>query len=408
MVSQEAIMKALFTVQPSTGHLHPLVPLANALSAAGHEVAVCSARSFRSEVEAFGLRHFDAGLDWLTSDHSTWNRFPPMPPPGPEFAEFVVKIFADITTGQMATDLLRVAREFGPDIIVRESMEYGGCIAAEVLGIPHASVAGNAYSAVDSPRIHYFPGNRRMVGEPLGRHRKSFGLSPDPEIRMPFRYLHLCFTPQSWDGIDSPRPNNSRFLRHVNTMHPGETLPNWINDLPLPNRPIVLASLGTVFNKTPGILEAIIDAIGREDVNLIVAIGRDENPKRFGSLRSNVRLEAYVPQALLLPYCDVFITHGGFNSVKESLIAGVPMVVVPITADQPYSAERCAALGVGQAVPSGKRNATAIRDAFLDVLGDDAYRTRARAFQCEMESLPDIRHAVGLMEEIAEAVPTSR
>src|SRR6266496_790257 len=108
-------MRALFTVQPSTGHLHPLVPVARTLSAAGHEVAVCSSASFREEVEAFDLTHIDAGLDWITSDHSTWGAFPPMPPPGPEFAAFVVTVFADITARHMVPDLLAIAEDWRPD-----------------------------------------------------------------------------------------------------------------------------------------------------------------------------------------------------------------------------------------------------------------------------------------------------
>ena len=70
-------MRALFTVQPSVGHLHPLVPVAHALLGAKHDVAICSAPSFRPEVEVFGLTHVDAGLDWLMSDQSTWEVFPP-------------------------------------------------------------------------------------------------------------------------------------------------------------------------------------------------------------------------------------------------------------------------------------------------------------------------------------------
>src|SRR6476646_1594753 len=123
-------MRVLFTVQPSTGHLHPLVPVARALCGAGHEVAVCSSPSFRDDVEAFGLTHLDAGLDWLTADHSTWTAFPTMPPPGPEFGKFVVTVFADVTTRHMVPDLLKIAAEWQPDLIVREGMEYGGCLAA--------------------------------------------------------------------------------------------------------------------------------------------------------------------------------------------------------------------------------------------------------------------------------------
>lgn len=128
-------MRTLFTVQPSIGHLHPLIPVANALAAAGHEVAICSAASFRREVEAFGLTHIDTGLDWLAEDMSTWGAFPAMPPPGPQFAAFVITVFAGITTERMVPDLLAIAGDWEPDLIVREGMEYGGCIVAELQGI---------------------------------------------------------------------------------------------------------------------------------------------------------------------------------------------------------------------------------------------------------------------------------
>ena len=144
-----------------------------------------------------------------------------MPPPGPEFPAWVVTTLADIAAGRMVPDLLEIAADWRPDLIVREGMEYGGCIAAERLGVAHASVAGNAYAAVDSPEIGYFPGNRRMVAEPLARHRERFGLPPDPDVEMPFRHLHLCFTPPAWDGPSAPRPRKARFLRHTSTVAPG-------------------------------------------------------------------------------------------------------------------------------------------------------------------------------------------
>jgi UDP:flavonoid glycosyltransferase YjiC (YdhE family) len=394
-------MRVLFTVQPAIGHLHPLVPVAAALAAAGHEVTVCSSASFRADVEAFGLTHRDAGLDWLASDRGTWTDFPPLPPPGPRFAEFVVTIFADLTARRIVPDLLAIARDWRPDLVIRESMEYGGCIAAECLGIPHASVAGNAYSAVDSPDVGYFPGNRLMVAEPLARHREQFGLAPDPAVRMPFRHLHMCFTPPSWDRAGAPRPPNCRFLRHMDGVPPGATMPQWLRDLP--DQPTVLASLGTVFNTTPGVLEAIIAGLGEESVNLIVVIGRDRDPAAFWPQPANVRLERYLPQPLLLPHCDLLITHGGFNSVKEALGAGVPMVVVPITADQPYSAERCAALGVGRVIGPEDRSAAAIREAAREVLEDPAYRERARRFQAGMQALPGPERMVALLERLAAA-----
>jgi UDP:flavonoid glycosyltransferase YjiC (YdhE family) len=391
-------MRVLFTVQPSTGHLHPLVPVARALGAAGHEVAVCSSPSFRDEVEAFGLTHVDAGLDWLTADHSTWAAFPPMPPPGPEFGEFVVSVFADVTTRHMVPDLLKVAADWQPDLIVREGMEYGGCLAAESLDLPHASIAGNGYAAVDSPDVHYFPGNRRLIAEAMAAHGAELGLPPDPDNAMPFRHLHLCFTPPEWDGTDAPRPANSVFLRHTNATKAGTTLPERLSSLD--DRPVVLASLGTVFNGTPGVLDAIIEGLASEPVNLVVSVGPDQDLARFGAVAPNVHLEHYLPQAELLARCAAFVTHGGFNSVKESLIAGVPVVVVPITADQPYCAERCAALGVGRAIPPDARSAKAIRESTRAVLEEPSYRTNAEAFRQAMLSLPGPEHTVELLERL--------
>jgi UDP:flavonoid glycosyltransferase YjiC (YdhE family) len=389
-------LRALFTVQPSVGHLHPLVPVAHAVSDAGHEVAVATAPSFRTEVEACGLTHLDAGLDWLTSDQSTWGAFPPMPPPGPEFAAFVVTMFADVTTRAMVPDLLAIAREWRPDLIVREGMEYAGCLAAESLGIPHASIAGNAYGAVDSPQVNYFPGNRLLVAEPLARHREHLGLPPDPDVQMPFRHLHMCFTPPRWDGKSVSRPPNAQFLRHTSTLRPGISLPDWVTDLD-PERRVVLACLGTVFNKTPGVLEAIIDGLRDEPLNVIVVFGEHEDPARFGPQPAHVRLVPCLSQPRLLPHCDLLITHGGFNSVKESLSEGVPMVVIPITADQPYSARRCAALGVARVIDPAVRTPDAIREATRTVLADLSYRANARKFQAEMTALPGPKHVVRLL-----------
>ncbi|MFN2593998.1 MAG: glycosyltransferase [Actinomycetota bacterium] len=391
-------MRALFTVQPSTGHLHPLVLVAQALTDAGHDVVVCSSPSFRDEVEAFGLTHIDTGLDWVTSDHSTWTAFPPMPPPGPEFAAFVVTVFADITTQHMVPDVLDIAGDWKPDVIIRESMEYGGCLAAEALGIPHVSIGGNGYSAVDSPDVHYFPGNRRMVAESMARHREHLGLEPDPENLMPFRSHHLCFTPPEWDGKDVKRPPNIRFLRHTNAELSGSSLPMWMNELS--DRPTILASLGTVFNSTPGVLEAIIDGLADEPVNLIVSIGPDQDRSRFGSQPPNVRLESYVPQSQILPHCDLFINHGGFNGIKESLIAGVPMLVIPITADQPYCGQRCAALGVAEVVGPDQRTPSAIKQGALRVLQGTDFKSNAATFRDRMMELPGPEHVVELLGEM--------
>jgi MGT family glycosyltransferase len=390
-------MRALFTVQPAIGHLHPLVPVARALGQAGHDVAFCSSASFRSEIEAFGFKHFGAGLDWLASDRATWTPFPPMPAPSDaSFPEFVVTVFADVTTRAMAPDVLEIAKDWKPDLVVREVMEWSGCLVAEQLQIPHVSIGGNAYSGVDSPAVAYFPGNRQFAAEPYARHRAELGLPADPDLEMPFRYLHLCFMPRRWDRPGLPAPANTEYVRHVNVERPGGASPAWLDELP--DRPTVYAALGTIAHAMPGIFELILDALDEADVNLILAVGGDTGA--FGTQPRNVHIESFVPQTRVLPRCDAFITHGGFNSVKESLSVGVPMVVVPITADQPYSAGRCAALGVARVVGPEERTADVVRSAVDAVLSDASFRSNAQDFRAEMDALPGPEHVVELLESL--------
>jgi UDP:flavonoid glycosyltransferase YjiC (YdhE family) len=393
-------MRALFTVQPAIGHLHPLLPVAAAVRDAGHDIAICSSRSFRGEVERYGFEYLPAGLDWVTSDRTTWSAFPPMPRPGtPEFPHFVVTVFFDVTTTAMVPDLLALAEDWRPDLIVRESMELGGAIVAERLGIPHASVGGNAYSGIDSPEVNYFPGNRRLIAEPVARHREVAGLLPDPDIEMPFRHLHLCFTPPHWDRPGAPAPRNTRHFRYAALARPGERLPAWADELS--GRPTLLAAFGTIAQATPGLLEAVLGGLADEHANLIVSIGPGQDPARFGPMPENVHLEPYVPQTLLLPQCDVLVTHGGFNSVKEAVAAGVPLVVCPLMSDQPYSAERCEALGLGRVVGPETRTAEGIREAVRAVLADSTYKARVEAFRDELLALPGPDAIVTALEALA-------
>src|SRR5687768_5212967 len=54
-------MRVLLTSTPTYGHFHPIVPLARALVAAGHDVRVACPFSFRRAVEAAGLPFVAAG-----------------------------------------------------------------------------------------------------------------------------------------------------------------------------------------------------------------------------------------------------------------------------------------------------------------------------------------------------------
>jgi MGT family glycosyltransferase len=159
--------------------------------------------------------------------------------------------------------------------------------------------------------------------------------------------------------------------------------------------------LGTVFNsRTPGLFEAILDGLCDEPVNLVLTIGRDRDPAEFGPQPETVHIERYVPQSLLLPHCDLVITHAGFSTAMAALSCGLPMVAIPIDADQPLNAQRCAALGVAEVIQSGQRTPETIRDSVRTVLRNPSYRSNAEQLRHEMSVLPGPEHAVALLQRL--------
>ena len=145
---------------------------------------------------------------------------------------------------------------------MREATEFAGCVAAERLGIPHAAVQISAWR----PHLH------TVIAEPLGALRRGVGLPPDPDLAMLYRHLLLTPVPPSFQPPDVPLPATARATRHVPFDREGEEgPPAWLADLP--PRPTVYATLGTSFNRTPGVLTAILEGLRGEPIALVVTVG---------------------------------------------------------------------------------------------------------------------------------------
>jgi len=169
-------------------------------------------------------------------------------------------------------------------------------------------------------------------------------------------------------------------------------------------RPTVYVTLGTVFSRAPAansVFTAVLAALRDEPVNLIVTVGRDNDPAQFGPQPPNVHIERFIPQSALLPHCDLVVHHGGFSTVTGALNAGLPMVVIPISADQPYNAACCTALGVGVVIEPDSVSPEAIRAAVREVMDTPSYRQKAEHVRDEMAALPGPEHGVTLLERLA-------
>jgi UDP:flavonoid glycosyltransferase YjiC (YdhE family) len=385
-------MRVLFTTTPATGHFHPLVPTARALQQAGHEVAFATARSFLGPVGASGFQAFAAGVGFETLEDELQFHMKTLPRMDvPEDLERVLELFVGRLARPMSEDLVPLCQDWRPDLLISESAEFAGPLVAERLGIPYATVqvGGAGFAGADG---------RVALARHLDTLRAAHGLPPDPGLKALFRYLHLSFMPAAYFGEALP-PSTHYLKLEVFDQSGGERLPAWMASLG--DRPVLYATLGTVFNKLIGHLRTITEALRDEPVDLIVTVGRDMDPARLGPQPSNVYVERYIPQSLVLPRCELAILHGGYNSVMSALHVGVPVLIVPLAADQPANAQACERLGVGRRVNPDMLTPERLREQVREMMRDGAYRERARHFQAAAQALPGMAEGVAMLERLS-------
>jgi MGT family glycosyltransferase len=221
------------------------------------------------------------------------------------------------------------------------------------------------------------------AGESVAELYRTVGLEPD-RYGGAFRGLYVDIVPPALDG-DRPLGPSIRLRPQLEPADP----PAWLGEL---LRPLVYATLGTVFN-TPASFRPLLDALGEAEVGALVTVGRDVDPTELGAVPPNVRVERFVPQAQVLPAASVVISHGGSGTLLGTLAAGVPLVLVPQGANQFENAMRCERIGVAANVAPGEP----IAPALAAVLAEPRYSEAAQRVRAEIEQMPT-------PEEVAEAV----
>jgi UDP:flavonoid glycosyltransferase YjiC (YdhE family) len=381
-------MRMLFTTVAALGNFNPLIPLARAFQSQGHEVAFATAARFGPIIEGAGFEALPAGLDILYNEYLL--QFPPGPIGPTRFAE----IFVDGLARPMLTDLLKIMPAWRPDLIVHEVVEFGGLTAGEILKIPH--VVHNLILFGYSPDLLDF-----LVGREYAAFRERHGLPPDPEYDEYFRYLYLQHVPESIAPLPASIAARSQLIRPEFPEAQAGALPAWMQRLP--ELPTVYVTLGTVYNHTPGLLEGILAALGDGQYNVIVTVGADRDPAELGSQPLCVHVERYLPQAAILPLCDVMVCHGGSGTLLGALAEGLPMLIIPLDGDHFISADRLSGLGVARVLQAPEVTSQSISAGVQALLTDPAYRQRATAIREDIAAMPSpVEVARMLVERVSE------
>ena len=377
--------RALFTVLPAASHLRPALPLAHAMAARGWDVAVAASPSMDHTVRDAGLAFFPVGLDWLESDAAA--TFPELRtmPLDEQAYWWVSDLFADRVARPAARDLVELLGAWQPDVVVRDYWDFGAWAAAEAAEVPTAVVGLAMFTPADEWAA--------FIGLQLTRLREEVGLSPDGSFASLYGGPYVDLLPPTYQ---STRPPNRIGMTPVARPTGSPSTPSW--QPPGARDATVLVTFGTVFNKVPGVFESVIAALADEPVDVVVTTGRDLDPASLGPLPDNTSAHVFLPYDEVLPSCDAVVCHAGFGTTMAALAHDLPIVAVPLSADQGVHAARCGELGLGQVVPWPDPAPDAIRAAVRDVLDDPSSAARAALVGREVRAMPTAATATHALE----------
>ena len=370
-----------------------MLALAQALTRAGHEVAFATSGDFCPRVERAGFAAFPAGMPLARQMEEARARYPDQDrlTAMERFEQFVPRMLAGVAAPARAADLVPLVRQWKPDLLVHDETEFAGPVAAAAVGIPWADQSVGILRPLEMARL---------AGEVLAPLCQRFGADVGPCGGL-FRYLYLDVAPPTLQSAEIVEIPVAHPVQNA-TIEPGaegESLPAWVTELP--ERPVVYVSLGTVFNaRARDVFVAVLAGLRDAPATVIVTIGHDNDPADFGPQPEHIHVERFIPQSLLLPFCDAVVNQGG-TAILPILALGLPLLVLPQGANQFHNAEACVAAGVGRRLLPGEVTPEAVRWEVDALLQDPSLRERAQQVQKELAAMPGPERGVELLERLA-------
>ena len=380
------------------GHAFPAIALARELGRRGHEVMVETWERWRGAVEGEGLAFTGA------------QEYAVYPPPGPDTPD-------GQTAAAAARALARLMEEFEADLVVSDILTLAPTLAAEVAGVPHATLIPHVYPVQQSGMPMYSLGlwpPRTALGrlawratdpllamglrrgrDELNETRARLGLGPIERVHggISERLAIVGTLPQ----LEYPRewPDHVRVTGPLFFELPGAEVA-----LPEGDGPLVLIAPSTSQDPECGLLRVALDGLATEPVRVLATTNR-HRPERPIEVPGNAVLVDWVLYSQAMPAADVVICHGGHGTVARSLAAGTPLLVCPSVGDMGENAARVAWSGAGLSVPRRLMSARSIRLATRRLLVESRFTARAQEIAAWSDSHDGAAAAADLVEEVA-------
>ena len=154
------------------------------------------------------------------------------------------------------------------------------------------------------------------------------------------------------------------------------------------NRPLIYISLGTVVSQGKHFFQDCIEAFRNEDVDVLMSVGSQFKIHQLKNVPSHIHVYPYVAQIEVLKQADVFVTHGGMNSINEAFTYGVKTVVIPFSSDQPINATTVERMNIGKRLDFKQTNSTTIHDVVMEVLENREMEDHLKSLQALIQKAP--------------------
>jgi MGT family glycosyltransferase len=394
--------KYVILVGAAYGHVNPTLAVAQELVRRGEQVVYYVTEEFRAAVEATGatFQPYQSAMGKM------------QPPAGlPKDANLIFRALPLMRIKESQNVLPLVLERIGmeqADFILYDSLCLWGRIVAQALHLP-AILLCPTYP--QNERSHF------MRKQPEFMQSESPGMFDDIQSAindlctlyhvplLDFRdffthaeALNIVFMPRAFHPAGEIF--DERFVFVGPSILPRKDAPTLSLNRMI-DQPTLFISLGTAFNNRPDFFDLCLHTFDDQSWNVILAHGKRVDVAALGSVPQNFLLAPYVPQLEVLQQASVFVTHGGMNSVMESLYFGVPVVVVPQMIEQEMTARRCAESGLGIALDPDNLTAETLRAAVEQVHRTPTFREHVKAMQQTVRAAGGYQLAVDAISNFA-------
>ncbi|GAA2140997.1 glycosyltransferase [Kitasatospora kazusensis] len=359
-------MRILFTGPPQAGHLFPMVPTAQALRAAGHEVLFACSQPLE-HIRGAGLTIAEIGDGSTLREAfervvpSTERGYVTRELPQGQILDRAALGFAELSRPTV-DGLLATAADWGADLLVYDSFQAAAPLVAAKLGIPSV--------------VHNFGivSGHEMVARLAAAFQDMY---EKHEVAGPARPVALDVLPASLGG------DGDNWRVRCVPYNGGGVVPAGL--LRRGGRPRIAVTLGSVLTHWDGVrsIAGLAEAAGSVDAEFLFAVG-GADLSALGELPANITPLPWVPLAELLRTADALVHHGGSGTLLTAGAAGVPQLILPQGADHFTNADAAVAAGFGLRAESEAVDG----ELLTRLLTDDALRAGAAKLQAENAALP--------------------